>query len=89
MDYPIQKQKMVVADLILSTNLKNTRPFIEQPSQKDIVCTNFESSEFLSAAFTREENRKLKALAAKSTFRSITMQNSGEFKRQDSGLITR
>jgi glutamine phosphoribosylpyrophosphate amidotransferase len=80
---------MVVADMILSTNLKNTRPFIEQPSQKDIVQTNFESSEFLSAAFAREENRKMKAKAAKSTYRSHTMNNSSEFKHQDSGLIAR
>ena len=80
---------MVVADMILSTNLKNTRPLIEQPSQKDIVQINFESSEFLSAAFAREENRKMKAKAAKSTYRSHTMNNSSEFKRQDSGLIAR
>ena len=80
---------MVVADMILSTNLKNTRTFIEQPSQKDIVQNNFESSEFLSAAFEREENRKIKAKATKSTYRSNTMNNSREFKRQDSGLIAR
>lgn len=75
--------------MILSTNLKNTRVFVEQPSQKDIVQNNFESSEFLSAAFAREENRKMKAQAAKSTYRSKTMNNSGEFKRQDSNLIAR
>lgn len=68
---------MVVADMILSTNIKNTRSFIEQPSQKELVQNNFQSSEFLEAAFTREEARKMRARAAKSTLRFGSMQHSG------------
>lgn len=42
----------------------------------------------MSAAFTREEARKMQARAAKSTIRFNSLQNSGELKRKDSGLVT-
>jgi hypothetical protein len=56
-DYPKQIQKMVVADMILSTNIKNAKPFVDQPTQKEIVQNNFQQVEF-NNAFTQNGNKR-------------------------------
>jgi hypothetical protein len=40
-DYPIQKQKMVVAEMLLSHNVNHAKQFLEKPSMKEIVANNF------------------------------------------------
>ena len=40
-DYPIQKQKLVVAEMLLSHNVNNAKQFLDKPSMKEIVANNF------------------------------------------------